>query len=139
MTIRETAATKERRIASRQKSFLQGRIFYNNRRSSIDCLVRDVSDTGAKLKLSEEVIVPEVMELYISNKDEFRRARVQWRYRGEVGVAFGDEADLAHTDAGQAPSDLPMRMQKLESEVQALRRIVNELRAEIRKAHGEVA
>jgi len=38
-----------------------------------------------------------------------------------------------------APSDLPARMQKLEVEIAALKRLVNELRAEIRKAHGEVA
>ncbi len=67
----------ERRISSRQKSFLQGRIYYNHRRSSVDCLVRDVSDTGAKLVFGEPVSVPDVIELYLSNKDEVRRAKVQ--------------------------------------------------------------
>ena len=133
------AARENRRNAPRQKSFLQGRIFYNHRRSSIDCLIRDISDIGAKLKFSEAVAVPEVMELYIPNKDEFRRARVQWRVGGEMGVAFGEELDAPSTEAAVTPTDLPARMQKLESEITALKRIVNELRAEIRKAHGEVA
>ena len=53
----------ERRITSRQKSFLQGRIFYNHRRSTVDCLVRDVSDTGAKLVFGGTVNIPDVVEL----------------------------------------------------------------------------
>jgi len=131
---------KDRRTALRQKSFLQGRIFYNHRRSSIDCLIRDISDIGAKLKFSEAVAVPEMIELYIPNKDEFRRARIQWRAGEEVGVAFGEEVDapaLAPAPATAAP-DLQARVHRLEAEFVALKRIVNELRAEIRKQHGEI-
>jgi hypothetical protein len=133
----------ERRLISRKRSLLQGRIFYNNRRSSVDCLIRDISDTGAKLKFSESIAVPEVMELYIPNKEEIRRARVQWRAGGEIGVGFDDvqaPPTVPDMTAGDAPSrDLAARVLRLESEVQSLRRIVNELRAENRKSHGEVA
>lgn len=128
----------ERRSALRQKSFLQGRIFYNNRRSSVDCLVRDISDTGAKLKFSESITVPEAMELYIPNKDEFRRARVQWRAGNEMGVAFGDDIELPAAASAPSP-DMSARMQKLESEIAALKRLVNELRNEVRKHQGDVA
>src|SRR4051812_14497247 len=76
----------ERRSSTRQKSFLQGRIYYNNRRASVDCLVRDISDTGAKLVFSSAVTIPDVVEIYLSNKDEVRRARVQWRRGDEVGI-----------------------------------------------------
>ena len=44
---------KERRLSARKKSFLQGRVYYNSRRSSVDCLVRDISDEGAKLVFGE--------------------------------------------------------------------------------------
>ena len=107
----------ERRIATRTRSFLQGRIFYNNRRSSVDCLIRDYSETGAKLKFSESITVPEAVELFVPNKDVIHRARVQWR----------------------SGADLVARVAKLEAENIALKRAVNDLRAEIRKQHGEVA
>ena len=134
----------ERRFISRKRSLLQGRVFYNNRRSSVDCLIRDISDTGAKLKFSESIAVPEVMELYIPHKEEIRRARVQWRAGGEIGVGFVDEVQSPPTApdmaVGDAPGrDLAARVLRLESEVQSLRRVVNELRAENRKSHGEVA
>jgi hypothetical protein len=130
----------ERRSSARQKSFLQGRIYFNNRRSSVDCLIRDYSETGAKLKFSESVAVPEAIELYIPNKEEIHRARVQWRSGDEMGIAFGEEAQspsVVHDGAGQG--DLATRVQALETEVASLKRALNELRSGIRKHYGEVA
>jgi hypothetical protein len=127
----------ERRTLTRQKSFLQGRIYFNNRRSSIDCLVRDYSETGARLKLSETITVPEVMELYIPNREEIHRARVEWRSGNEMGVSFGDEMRAPSIAPDAAQGDLAARVQKLEGEVAALRRAVNELRTDVRKNRGE--
>jgi hypothetical protein len=130
----------ERRSSARQKSFLQGRIYFNNRRSSVDCLIRDYSETGARLKFSESIAVPEAMELHIPNKEEIHRARVEWRSGNEMGVSFGEEvrSPSIAPDAAQS-GDLAARVHTLEGEVAALKRLVNELRAEIRKQHGEVA
>jgi hypothetical protein len=129
---------KERRSSARSKSFLQGRIFYNHRRASVDCLVRDLSDLGARLKFSESVAVPEVMELYIPNRDEVRRARVQWRSGDEMGVCFGEE-DAPPLAPSMSSSDLAERVAALEQEYAMLKRQINELRAELRKAHGDVS
>jgi hypothetical protein len=129
----------ERRSSARQKSFLQGRIYFNNRRSSVDCLIRDYSETGARLKFSESVVVPEAIELYIPNKEEFHRGRVQWRSGDEMGIAFDEEThspSVAH-DAGQG--DLATRVQALETEIASLKRALNELRSGIRKHYGEIA
>ncbi len=129
---------KERRSSSCQKSFLQGRIYYNNRRSSIDCVVRDYSETGAKLKFSEAVAVPEAVELYVPNREATRRARVEWRSGSEMGVSFVEvPAAPKQTDVPQG--DLAARVQRLENEIVVLKRFVNELRAINRKTHGEVA
>ena len=122
----------ERRLGTRQKSFLQGRIYYNNRRASIDCLVRDISPTGARLKFPGPVTAPELVELYIPNKDEFYRAQVQWNRGDEIGVHFiRDEAESAPAAGGSLPeAGLTERMQKLEAEVAGLKRIIKELKAE---------
>ena len=129
----------ERRLSARQKSFLQGRIYFNNRRSSVDCLIRDYSEAGARLKFSESIAVPEAIELYIPNKEEIHRARVEWRSGNEMGVSFGEEArspSVVPEAAGQG--DLATRVQALETEVAALKRVVNELRSGMRKHYGEM-
>ena len=83
--------------------------------------------------------MPEAIELYIPNKEEIHRARVEWRSGNEMGVSFGDEVRAPSIAPEAAQGDLATRVQRLEAEVAALKRIVNELRAEIRKQHGEVA
>lgn len=128
---------EERRSLLRNKSFLQGRIYFNNRRSSVDCLVRDYSEAGAKLKFSDSVTVPESVELYIPNREEMLRAKVEWRVGNELGVSFGEEVRAPSIAPDSAQGDLAARVQKLEEEVAALRRTVNELRSGIRKHHGE--
>jgi hypothetical protein len=122
---------KDRRSRTRLKSFLQGRVYFNNRRSSLDCLVRDFSHYGARLKVSESVVMPEVVELHIPNKDEAYRARVQWRTGDEVGVAF-DVPDDAPSIVPSS-SDLLARIHRLETEMAALQRKVHELQNDLRK------
>jgi hypothetical protein len=123
---------QDRRSAQRHKSFLQGRIYFNNRRSSIDCVVRDISDTGARVKISDAITVPDAVELYIPAKDETFRARVLWRRNDEMGVTFSLHEAWPQKAADPAFENLPERVDRLEREVAKLRRIVAELRADQR-------
>jgi hypothetical protein len=116
----------ERRTSARKKSFLRGRVMYNNRQSAIECLIRDVSEHGANLIFSDTASIPETVELYIPQKDQTFRAHVQWRSGGEVGVAFGEAAA-----APVAGGDLAGRVERLEAEVASLRRMLRRLKADI--------
>src|SRR5438067_1100687 len=62
------AVMTERRTSARKRSFLTGRVYYNHRRATIDCLVRDISGRGAKLVFGEQVAVPDVIELYLPGR-----------------------------------------------------------------------
>jgi isopenicillin N synthase-like dioxygenase len=131
-----SATSDERRTLLRQRSFLQGRLYFNNRRSSLDCLVRDISSQGAKLKVSDSIAIPEFVELYIPNKDETYRAKVQWRTGFEIGVTFENDQDSPSIVPGAAPVDLPERVRRLEAEVASLHRKLNELQNELRHGQG---
>jgi hypothetical protein len=127
---------KERRSASRQKSFLQGRIFFNNRRTSVDCLVRDFCQHGARLKFASMTATPDVLELYLPNKDESYRAKVQWRNGDELGVVFESE-ESAPSLAPLAPTaDWSVRIHKLEHDLVLLQRKFNELQTVVRQIQG---
>ena len=80
----------ERRRSVRKKSFLRGCVYFNKRRSAIDCLIRDISDQSARIIFSGAVNVPDIVDLYIPLKEETVGARVQWRRGDEVGLAFRD-------------------------------------------------
>jgi hypothetical protein len=132
---RETIRMNERRISTRQKSFLRGCIYYNKRRSAMDCLIRDISASGARLIFSTAVSIPDVVELYIPQKEETLRAHVQWRRDGEVGVAFAKGA--------QAPAppheSLAERVERLEAEVASLKRMLKRLKSEVAADADEAA
>jgi hypothetical protein len=78
----------ERRVAPRQKSFLRGCIYFNNRRSVLDCLVRDLTEDGARIIFSHAVNVPDIVELHIPQKEQTLRAHVKWRRGDDVGLDF---------------------------------------------------
>ena len=130
----------ERRRVTRQKSFLQGRIFFNNRRTSVDCLIRDFSEMGARLKFSGAIATPEILELHLPNKDETYRARVQWRMGEEIGVSFDNASlDVAAPPLAPGvapPADWSARIHKLEHDVLVLQRKFNELQTAMRQRHG---
>src|SRR6185295_622195 len=84
----------ERRRTARQKSFLRGMIYFNNRRNAVDCLVRDISVYGARLIFSDAVTTPDVLDLYIPQKEQTLRVQVIWRHGQEVGVAFAQAATV---------------------------------------------
>jgi len=130
------ATSDERRNRVRQRSFLQGRLYFNHRRSSLDCLVRDISGEGARLKVSDSVAIPEVVELHIPNKDETYHAKVQWRTGYELGVTFDRDEGSPSIVPSAAPADLPERVRRLESEVASLHRKLNELQNQLRQGHG---
>src|SRR3954447_10183054 len=84
----------ERRRITRQKSFLRGSIHFNNRRSVVDCLIRDISPYGARLIFSDAVTTPDVLDLYIPQKEQTLRVHVIWRHGQEAGVAFPQATQL---------------------------------------------
>src|SRR4051794_3450993 len=80
--------TSEPRNSPRQRSLMGASLSFHNGRSTVDCLVRNISESGARLSVSPAVSLPQTIELLIPQKGTTRAARVVWRSESEVGVAF---------------------------------------------------
>jgi len=110
-------------------------IYFNNRRNAVDCLIRDISPYGARLIFSDSVTTPDVLELYIPQKEQTLRVHVIWRHGQEVGVAF---AQAAHVDPAAEPGDpgsspgqaLAERVARLEMEIAGLKRILKKMKTD---------
>ena len=111
----------ERRAHPRHKTFIKGRIYFNNRLSSMDCIVRDIGEQGSRLEFSESVTLPDVFELYLPNKDEYFQAHVIWRKGPNIGIAWTAETSLnPRPESGRTDLHLGDRVTKLEREVALL-------------------
>jgi PilZ domain-containing protein len=81
----------EKRKAVRSRTLLGGMIAFNNRASTMDCQVRNMSARGAKVTFSNTAVVPDHFDLKIAHTERSFRARMIWRAPNEAGVAFLSE------------------------------------------------
>lgn len=79
--------TEERRRYPRKHLLRRGRIVFRNGHSVVDCIVMDMSDGGARLKMAEWLGVPPTFELRIENGPSLD-AEVRYRDMEHTGVAF---------------------------------------------------
>src|SRR3954451_11179854 len=108
----------DRRVALRMRTLIAARIVFNNGQSTLDCVIRNLSDKGAKLTVSAAVTLPECFDLIISQKSVTRRGRIAWRRGEEVGVRFQDASPSECS--GPDVSALRQRIRELEAEVTRL-------------------
>jgi hypothetical protein len=123
------AVTEEPKVAIRQRTFLKGTVYYDNRRASIECVVRDLSDSGARLTFDHPATIPDNIELFIQQKQQTLRAQVRRREPNEIGIAFEIERSLEPRRASDA--ELQQRIETLEAEIKALKRLVAKLTAKV--------
>ena len=81
------AGASPRRTNTRAKTLKSAKIVFNKNQSVIDCFVKDLSDTGAKLKMGDLIPVPKtfVLELHDGTRYDCERVRVIGQ---EIGVRF---------------------------------------------------
>lgn len=116
-------------VAIRQRTFLKGTLFYDNRRASIECVIRDISDSGARLTFEHPVTVPDKVELFIPQKQQTSRAIVQRRGLNEIGIAFEIERSAEPRRATDV--EMQKRVEMMEAEIVALKRLVAKLKAKV--------
>jgi hypothetical protein len=79
----------QRRGAERRKTLLTGKVVFNDMASVFDCVVRDMSESGARIKLAAPVQVPPVFGLRLTD-GRYYRCKVRRRAALELGVEFLD-------------------------------------------------
>jgi PilZ domain len=81
-------AMEQKRVALRQRVLKAGTIEFSG--GTIDCTVRNVSETGAALEVASPVGIPSEFNLLISGSRSSRRCQLMWRKENRIGVVFKD-------------------------------------------------
>ncbi|KAB1072552.1 PilZ domain-containing protein [Methylobacterium soli] len=77
----------EKRAEPRRRALLPGTISLPSG-GAIDCLLRDRSSTGARLKVESVIGIPDAFTLGLTAGGEAHPVRVAWRKQHELGVEF---------------------------------------------------
>ena len=83
-----TVVRLERRREARSRTVLGARAVFNERFSTMDCRVRDISPSGARLRFGGPPVVPRWFELLLVECGERRRVERIWTAGQDMGVAF---------------------------------------------------
>src|SRR3954471_14020076 len=110
----------ERRRSERTRSVLGGLAAINKSGSTMDCVVRNISEGGACLEFEGGVQLPEQMSLTIARKGRAFLARMIWRQADRVGLAFRT----------MTSSDFDERLRRSERKKRQLERRIKELLGE---------
>jgi len=89
----------DRRQLPRHRVYYGGRVAFNGRNSTVDCVVRNFSLFGAKIEFENVVIVPDEIDFEIERKAISCTARLVWRSRDAAGLVFAN----VHEDSGVVP------------------------------------
>jgi uncharacterized small protein (DUF1192 family) len=127
----------ERRNSRRSKSFLRGLVYVSRKRGALACLIRDLSDKGARIIFSDNVTLPDVVDLHIPQREQTLRARVQWRRGDEIGLGFVKAERVP--EALPTAAEVAQRVAMLEAEIASLRALLKRLKGEKNGADDEAA
>ncbi len=84
------APEQERRAHRRMRVLQRALIVFNNRLSTIECRVRDISDGGCRLRMGAPLTLPDRFIVHFVKTREERLAELTWRSDNELGVRFID-------------------------------------------------
>lgn len=78
----------EARSAPRRRMLKSGTIAYSDRHITVACTLRDMSATGARLRVDGSVTAPDTFELLVPLDGLEANCQVVWRAGQELGVKF---------------------------------------------------
>jgi hypothetical protein len=132
----------EHRNSLRTRTILQGRVVFNDRFSLIECIVRDLSETGAQIAFSHPITLPSELELEIPKKQLSTRARVMWSNGKVHGLLFtGKVQEKASSNSPIELGELETRDNSLPQQVDASGSTprIHEVLAEARNRIAQIA
>lgn len=88
------ADSNESRKTGRRRTLFGG-VVYDEVGKGWDCMISDISETGAKVKSAANLEIGMSVDLKINKFNDMRRTKVMWIREGYVGLEFLVKIDKA--------------------------------------------
>jgi hypothetical protein len=96
----------ENRTHKRRRCYLGARVVFNERASSMSCMVRNISEFGARLEFGACPALPDNLDLILDSEAGYAPARIIWRDLNHIGIEFNS----SQTRSGKAGLAINMLM-----------------------------
>ena len=118
-----------KRAEVRKRCFLAATISFNRGLTTCECMIRNLSEGGARLDVNSDVSLPTFFHLSIPVQDKRLYAELKWRSENEAGIQFCDEEPVsaASKQTVEVDAALKLRIRELEAEVLQLRNRITQL------------
>lgn len=115
----------EKKRAPRVRAMMGAQLIYADGRMTALGIIRNLSNSGAKIAVDAAVPLPQEFELSIPQNGRRHRARLVWRNGTEIGVTFLGSGEAA------APAATESEIDALRSENALLKREIALLKTQI--------
>ena len=86
---------ENQRITQRQRVLKDGKIVFNANSSVVDCTIRDMSETGARIICHHQAAIPADCRLVSLSDNLIGDVKVMWRRGDQLGIRFTGPATRA--------------------------------------------
>jgi hypothetical protein len=84
----------DRRRGLRTRDLRPAKITFHDSAPAIDCIIRDLSLTGACLLVVNPVDIPNTFDLVLTRDQSRHPCQVIWRKTNQIGVAFQQSSSV---------------------------------------------
>src|ERR1700722_5834127 len=113
---------RDKRDAPRHKCFLRAFVYFEGLGTAVNCVVRDISDIGARLQFDKPLVLTELLDLHIPIKERSFHAEQRGRNGDEIGVTFRATTKTSADDTG-----VDRRVERLKTEISDLKKAIKHL------------
>ena len=117
----------ERRQYQRNRVYYGGMLAFNARNSTLDCVVRNFSQRGAKIEFENSAMLPDRVDFEVARRGLSCLARLVWRDQNAAGLVFSDVQETSDV----IPLDLARKLRATERANRRLQSRLDQLLSEL--------
>jgi hypothetical protein len=120
----------ERRQLFRNRVYYGGLVAFNDRQSTLACIVRNFTAFGARIEFENPALLPDEIDFAVPRRSLSRRAHLTWRDRNAAGLVFRASHQINRETNDVIPLEWARRLRSSERINKQLQSRIDQLRSE---------
>jgi hypothetical protein len=120
----------ERRQLFRNRVYYGGLVAFNDRQSTLACIVRNFTAFGARIEFENPALLPDEIDFAVPRRSLSCRAHLTWRDRNAAGLVFRASRPIDRDIGDVIPLEWARRLRSSERINKQLQSRIDQLRSE---------